>query len=402
MKNVLWISALAPYDKVTHAGGQIENYYIKKVNQDSRFALKLISFCSDDQYDVIAKDLNKYNLEFHIVPRSHKLNFSTAKRALSYRWGLLNPFDKYGGATYKYYLNNIKCEVRKLGAYSPDIVVLQWTQIGIFLPDIKNIFPNAKFVMVEEDVMFLSFMRKMRIAQGISKTIAKIKYENEKKYEVRALRTADLVVLNNPKDEKLVNDLKIDNTWYWTPYFHSMLDIGRTDKINNDIIFYGAMHRKENHDTVIWFIENVLDKLSDLDIRFVIVGSRPSADLLKYKSDRVVVTGYVDDVSEYFKKSLCLAAPLVMGAGVKIKILEAMSAGIPVITNQIGIEGIPAEDKKEYLYCATPDDYVNAIAMLYKDKNYGQVIGNNARKFIKSTYNYDKDAQTFKNKLLSL
>lgn len=393
---------MAPYDKVPHAGGQIENYHVKKINSDSRLNLKLISFCSDDEYEKISADLHGYNVDFYIIPRSHKMSFSTVKRAISYRLGMANPFDKYGGATYRYYLDNIKAIIEKLNSYSPDIVILQWTQIGIFLPEIKALYPNAKFVMIEEDVMFLSYQRKMDQAQGLRKKFAEMRFKSEKKYEVKALKQADLIVLNNPKDEKLVNDLKIYNTWYWTPYFHSMLDVSRDEQSNNDIIFYGAMHRKENRDTVIWFIENVLNKLSDLDVRFVIVGSKPSEDLYKYKSERVIITGFVDDVSTYFRKALCLAAPLVMGAGVKIKVLEAMSAGIPVITNHIGIEGIPAEDKKDYLNCETPDEYVKAITLLYNDRNYGKVIGEHGREFIRSSYNFENDAETFKEKLLSL
>ena len=75
-----------------------------------------------------------------------------------------------------------------------------------------------------------------------------------------------------------------------------------------------------------------------------------------FKPDVITVTGFVKEISKYFEQSLCLVAPLVLGAGIKIKVLEAMSAGLPVLTNQIGIEGIPAQNGIHYYYCERPQE----------------------------------------------
>jgi len=123
----------------------------------------------------------------------------------------------------------------------------------------------------------------------------------------------------------------------------------------------GAMGRIENGLTAIWYIEKVMPELSDTNVRFIIAGSHPSEKLRSYANERVVVTGFVDSIDEYFEKSLYFVAPLVLGAGIKVKVLEALSSGIPVLTNEIGIEGIPAQNKKHYLFCKQPEDYAEAI-----------------------------------------
>ena len=141
--------------------------------------------------------------------------------------------------------------------------------------------------------------------------------------------------------------------------------------------------------------------LADTDLRFVIVGSNPNKELLKYCSERVIVTGYIEDVSQYFEECLCLVAPLVHGAGIKVKILEAMSAGIPVLTNDIGIEGIPA-GRDSYLHCSSPEDYATAIRKILNGEIDGSSIGQNGAAFINDQYNFGKSYTDFVNLINNL
>ena len=167
------------------------------------------------------------------------------------------------------------------------------------------------------------------------------------------------------------------------------------------ILYYGAMDRKENHSAAIWFVKEVLPLL-DERFQFVIIGSKPKENLLKLRSERVIVKGFVKNVSEYFAKCLCMAVPLMLGAGIKIKILEAMSAGIPVLTNNIGIEGIYARDEEEYLHCTTKEEYAAKIQMLCEGKIDGGILGKNAKRFIEDRFNIASAAREFMNHMESL
>ena len=69
-----------------------------------------------------------------------------------------------------------------------------------------------------------------------------------------------------------------------TPYYHDMRNIKR-EKINHDILFWGAMYRAENYDAAIWFIDNVMPLLEDTDIRFIVAGNRPP-EILKSRKNR--------------------------------------------------------------------------------------------------------------------
>lgn len=402
IKNVLWISAFAPYEKVPHAGGQIHNFYLKNLNKNEHFNVELLSFCEEKEYDIVKEDLNKFNVTNTIIPWKHNISVDNIIRKAQYLECKYNPWNKYAGVTHDYYWNHIKNFITKLER-QPDIIILQWTQMVLYLTLLKKLCPTSKFIAIEEDVMFLSFLRKTEIAQSKLRNVAaKIRYKKIKKIEINNIKEADLVVLNNPKDEQLVNDAGIYNTWHWSPYFNSMLEVPRAEIISRDIVFFGAMNRKENSDSVIWFNKHVFAKLADLNLRFVIVGNKPRDEVLSIASDRVIVTGFVEDIRPYFQSALCMVAPLVMGAGIKIKVLEGLSAGIPVLTNNIGIEGIPAKNGIDFLYCKTPDEYISSILRLIQDNNFAQRLGKNAKIFISENYDYDKDALMFTNKIKSL
>ena len=396
-KNVLWVSLMAPYDNVKHAGGKIENYFLKNLHKTGRFNIHLISFATESIRTEI--DLNEY-----AIPNTIFYYNWTTKQRLVNAYGKLNIWGEGAGLTSPYYGRTAIKEMYglKKSGYIPDIIILQWTEIATILEEAKVLFPSAKIVMIEEDVSFLGHTRKAKAAKGFKRVFLDAKAKKIKVRELELLNKADLIILNNHKDENLIQDnVRKDKIWVWCPYYQSMLDIPRKLH-NNDIIFYGALSREENWKSAVWFLEKVWPQIDDNRVRFVMIGSNPPDVLKKYESDRVIVTGFVDEIYPYFIQALCLVAPLVLGAGVKIKILEGLSSGIPVLTNNIGIEGIPAEDGKEYFHCESPDEYLKVIKMLLNEEIDFNAVEMDSKNFVKRTFNFEKDVEEFRNRLLSL
>ena len=209
-----------------------------------------------------------------------------------------------------------------------------------------------------------------------------------KNKEINALHNVDEVITLNMKDTNLLKK-ELKNMFIRTisPYFDNYNSVKR-ENIGPNIIYFGAMSRPENYNSAIWFIKHVLNKLPDI-FKFIIIGNSPDESLLKFRNERVVVTGYIDNIVPYLETALCFAAPIIMGAGIKIKILEAMSAGLPVLTNDFGIEGIPAKNEKDYIHCSTPEDYINAVIMLSTDLEKNRQIGLKSKQFIIQNFNYE-------------
>ena len=375
MKKVLWISLSAPYDSVAHAGGKTENYYVKGT-KNSGVDLRVLSFALEHERAKL--DLEQYGIEYDI--KFYPDNFSRQLKMMD---------------IYRYSLQAVKKYKRE--GYAPDVVVLQWTQMAFLIGRIKKAFPNAKYIVIEEDVTFLAYRRFYKYYKNpIKKLMFYLMYHVVKYLELKSVCMSDKTVCSNEKDKKLLWNTGVDKQKVINivPYYQNMSEV-EYKGTSKDIIFYGAMGRMENHMSAVWFLENVFPKIEDPSVRFLVIGGGPKDELRAYENERVKIMGFVEDLTPYFSSGLCLAAPLVLGAGIKVKILEAMSAGLPVVTNAIGIEGINAVDGRDYLLATTAEEYVKAIERLLKEENLKHELSDSAKKYLEQDFNLEEKLKLF-------
>ena len=384
-----------------HGGGQTYAYYMSKIAEDPSIELHVICMCSPMDKD--KAEFDRFNSTGELLFTKGGV-FRNVKRIL---------LDLYGKAFRKTYIDSyfkhheyINAVRRlRLKGYIPDVIILEWTQCVSLVEEIKSIFPNAKIVASEHDVMFLSYERKAELTKDneAKHSQALTLARRVKKEEIEALTKCDVVMPHNLKDRDLLvqNGIPLQSIHPITAFFHDYCSVSRSE-FGHDLLFWGAMSRPENYNAAIWFIKNVMPLISDLNTRFVVVGNRPDKSLLDEATDRVVITGFVEDPIPYFENSLCLCAPLLVGAGIKIKIMEALSAGIPVLTNEIGIEGIPAKDGIDYCHCKKPEDYEQIIRELVADREKCQLLSRNGRGVIKKHFNLERSASDYLEMLHSL
>lgn len=401
-RKILYISMSIPYDNVPHAGGKTFNYYINGFANDI-----------DNEVTMIAKVLpeEEHQIE-NINPNINTIIVRTpknkVKKYISYIKSLnskINPLYRYGNVLTKEIFNQIGNELDKLKntGYVPDIVILEWTWMLLFIDQVKKRFPNAKYIASEHDVSFLGAQRQYENAKGFKKIYKKLYYNNLYEREILSINKCDYVVTHNAKDKKLLlkNGVEQSKLGVIVPYINLPEQVARKN-INKNILFYGAMNRIENEISAEWFIKNVMPEIKDTGAKYVIVGNKPSDELKKYESDNVIITGFVQDIQPYFSSAMCLAAPIQAGAGVKVKILEAMAMGVPVLTNNIGIEGIEVDDGIHYYHCETPEDYNGKIRYIIQNRDEAEKVAQNALKFINDNYNLKNSFKEYSEKIYSL
>jgi glycosyltransferase involved in cell wall biosynthesis len=397
---LLICSLFVPYDTVNHAGGQIHNYYVKRIKKETQIDMHLVTFASVNEIDLI--DLDKYSISNTIITKG---NYSFFSKIIKKYYSLiikLFPNLAYFYSYHKYLLLKELYKLKKNG-YIPDIVELNWTEIAFFLSSIKRIFPQAKYYAVEMDVSFLKYERNYLLTTDVyQRKKEKRKYLSFKNKELNVLKRFDKVFTLNEKDKKLLteNGMQESLIKVIVPYFQTV-SFPLTTNNKNEILFYGAMGRPENYLAAIWFIENVFSLLND-EFVFVVLGSNPHSSLLKYKNERIIITGYQSDIQPYFERALCLTAPLERGAGVKVKVLEALSAGLPVLGTEVASEGIGITNGVNFLYCKTPTDYYEKIKELYNNTDMRTSISAASKKFIHDNYNFDTSFNEYVDILYSL
>ena len=392
--DILWISSSPPYSKISTAGGQTFNYYFKNIASDERFKVRLISLVDSMQKDAVKSEMKEISYKLIASEISWKKVINIDSRC--------NPWTKYAGLISNYRALRILDEVKKYKSegYVPDVIILEWTNTVVLANEIKKIFPNSKLVASEHDVTFVGYARKKDYYRGIKKILWQIKYKKEKKLEIDCLKACDLIVPQNSDNVNLLVEEGIERNKmdHIVPYFNNMKRCARKSN-KKDILFFGAMSRPENYLSAIWFIENVMPLLADLNIRFVVLGSNPPEELARFESERVHITGFVQSIEPFFEQSMCLVAPLVLGAGIKVKVIEALPSGIPVLTNKIGIEGIPAENRKHYLHCETPEEYSDYIHGLIMGRVSEEKLCLNSKRFIEERYSIEDSINNYKKRL---
>ncbi|PAX49801.1 hypothetical protein CK510_27700 [Brunnivagina elsteri CCALA 953] len=108
------------------------------------------------------------------------------------------------------------------------------------------------------------------------------------------------------------------------------------------------MNRSENEEAILHFIDNCFQFLleKDRDFKLYIVGSNPSAKITNFASKNIIITGFIENPIDFFERAEIGIVPLKKGAGIKLKTLEMLQAGLPVISTSIGAEGINNVGKK--------------------------------------------------------
>ena len=352
-KKFLSVSPVCPYDSIGHAGGKTYNFYLKGISKETDFSVDVVFFAQ--RQELKKSDLSSYGISYKCILTRGSLAVDIKHFVLDLVGNVIfqnKLFSLYKLSEVLHYLKHLQ-EENNL----PDIIELEWTNFVYFAKYIKRKYPAVKLIASEHDVSYLGLERK-----GMSpKKLAFVK-----KMELDALKCCDVVMPQNIKDRDLLikDGIEEEKIHVIVPYFHNMSSIERED-INHDILFWGAMYRPENYEAAIWFIKHVMPLLSDLPVRFVVAGNRPPEQLKKYANDRIVITGFVEDETPLFESSMCFVSPLLTGAGIKIKVIEALSAGIPILTNAIGIEGIPAKDGESYFHCETPEDYAAVVRKIF-------------------------------------
>jgi glycosyltransferase involved in cell wall biosynthesis len=153
-----------------------------------------------------------------------------------------------------------------------------------------------------------------------------------------------------------------------------------------------------NNEGVMWWLREGYEQLRAIcpGVTYDIVGARPprALQILVERYEGVKLHGYVADAVPFWTHASALAVPLLSGGGVRVKILEAMAMGVPVISTTIGCEGLDVRDDEHLLIADTPEAFAHACAKVFQDKELALRLAHNARQLILERYDAKVALQT--------
>ena len=174
-------------------------------------------------------------------------------------------------------------------------------------------------------------------------------------------------------------------------YFRSDAARGEPSLPLHSLAFTGKMDFRPNIDAVVWFVREVWPAIRAQvpDARFYIVGQKPHLRVAALADEPgVTVTGAVDDVRPYIAGAAVYVVPLRIGGGTRLKILEAMAMGRPLVSTTIGCEGFPLTSGRQLVMADRPADFAAACVDLLRDPEKGAALGREGRQFVECQYDW--------------
>jgi sugar transferase (PEP-CTERM/EpsH1 system associated) len=196
---------------------------------------------------------------------------------------------------------------------------------------------------------------------------------------------ARVVVIENGVDSSHYSDEEIENAHAAWP--------AHNDGRRRRILFVGSMDYHANIDGVVDFAREVWPGIhaAQPDFVFTIVGRDPATSVRELSSIAgIEVTGTVDDVRPYYREAIAAVVPLKVGGGSRLKIVEAMAAGVPVVSTTLGAEGLEVEHEKNILIANTNQELAEAINRVVGSADAQQHLRTGGRALVAARYDWSR------------
>ena len=224
-----------------------------------------------------------------------------------------------------------------------------------------------------------------------------------KRYEIEAGLLCDKVIFVAKQEDEQFNKDIGQNKAMSVPngVDTSYRRCGTKDKI---IGFLGAMNVAHNSNAVKHFINDIFPSVLNRipDAVFLVIGGGASEDLMSLTSNRVVFTGRVDDVREYLQSCSVFVCPMTFGSGIKTKLLEAMSIGLPVVTTTVGAENIDAINHRDWIVEDDDNLFSEEVINLLENEEDRETLAKNGSRFIRDNFSWEVTQRKFEQLIKSI
>lgn len=387
----LKILLLTPYSPVpAYSGGAI-----RRMEQirflGCRYPLAIVSFIhSDSEYDLLAKLQEFCFLAIPIRRRELKIPFVSKKSDLIAKF-----------ASWK-----MRIVLRRLRSLKFDIVLID----SIFMAQYALLFSDSYRILLEQNIESTILVRTL----ALSELFADADQISDKRSEIRLLQEYE----NKTWSEFLLRAVvsEIDKQ-----ELDSRCSVGKTIVVKNGvdtqamapgthssnskkILFMGILSYEANIDAIAYFIKDILPLIWQIaaDVKFCIAGANPTLEVYSLANDaRIEIIANPEDMNQVALSCILTVVPLRLGSGTRIKILQAMAMGLPVVSTSLGAEGLEVVDNQHLSICDQPQQFAAAVVRLTSDLSFRRHLQSNARQLVEERYDWHKIWNEFEQEMLA-
>jgi len=234
-------------------------------------------------------------------------------------------------------------------------------------------------------------------ANPLRRGYATIQWWRMARFEPQVLRAVDRVLVCSDTERELahtwgVNHAMVVPNGVDLERLAGLVRRPRADGEPPTLVFVGGLSYAPNAEAVRWLLDEIAPEIAKLlpRVRIVLVGKGASPALLaRARPPEVEFSGWVEDVRPFLAQADVCVVPIRVGGGTRIKILEAMAAGVPVVSTRVGAEGIAARDSESIVLADDPAAFARAVAELCRDPGRAASIADRAGRLVRERYGWE-------------
>jgi GT2 family glycosyltransferase/glycosyltransferase involved in cell wall biosynthesis len=272
---------------------------------------------------------------------------------------------------------------RQIYIRSIDVLQLEYLVMGQYAGRFRHI-PSILF---EHDVYFQSIARRLPyMSSVVERTVSRWEYLRAIRYELKLLPRLDRIQVCSRDNADYLRS--------FLPHLNGRVDDGYRAGIDTSgydfrpsgrepytLLFLGSFRHLPNVEALQWFLQEVFPRIRKEEprARLVIVGSDPPPRHSLRDSEAIEMIGFVEDVREPLMRYSVFVCPILAGSGVRVKLLEAFAAGIPVVSTRMGAEGLADKDGEICALADEPADFAGHVVRLLRLPKEAEALARRAR-----------------------
>ncbi|MBW7957424.1 MAG: glycosyltransferase [Deltaproteobacteria bacterium] len=291
-----------------------------------------------------------------------------------------------------------------LASGSFDVVQIELTEMGPYLPD-KFAGVGA---LTEQDLSFVTQYRRARNAPGmVWKAFFYIQWLKSRRLEKKLSGRFDLRIMMSQADAEMLRKLCPGDRFQVVPNGATPLSPEEAlapFEPGKRLLYIGSTGHWPNRDGLLYFHEAIFPILKEicLGVKLDVAGSDPVGALKPLETDPdIKLHGFVKETGPMLKNAISIV-PLRVGSGTRLKILEAMAAGSPVVSTSIGCEGIEVRNNENILIADSPREFAEACKRLMEDRSLSERIRKGGYALVSEKYSWEKIAAGLERKYMEL
>ncbi|MGC8861608.1 MAG: glycosyltransferase family 4 protein [Armatimonadota bacterium] len=276
--------------------------------------------------------------------------------------------------------------------FGPDVIHIDHLQMAQFV----DFHGPYRTVLDQHNVESMIIKRIAETdSSPLMRVYAKLEWPKLLRWELDVCRRADLVL--TVSDEDAATLLRFDSSLGNFASVPIGIDVDSTPVVarnpgSTNILFLGTMYWPPNIDSVLYFCREILPMVRTKlpGCTFTVAGQRPPRAIQRLAGEPGVrVMGYVSDASVLAADCGVFVVPLRSGSGVRVKILNAMAMGLPVVSTSIGAEGLAGRHREHLLIADNPADFAEAVVDVLTNPSLAGELARRARELVEREYSWN-------------